>query len=306
MSTAQFCGGASDLTYVQQFYRNVSLSSGVNVSYIEAGSSSSPTILLLHGFPSSSNQYRNLITLLAPLYHVIAPDLPGYGQTTVPADFVFTFANLTTVIAAFLLALNITSYAAYIFDFGAAVALRLALQDPHPIKAIISQNGNAYLEGLGHPFWDPVEALWNSKNGSTEREAIRTAYLNLPATKSQYTVGVAPSDLDKIDPAAYNYDYLQQLGTTAKQDVQLDLLYDYRTNLPLYPEFQKYFRKSQVPLLAVWGKGDFIFVPAGAEAFKRDLPNAEIKFVEAGHFALEPKLEQIGGDIKKFLKEIKY
>ena len=287
-------------------YNTVSLRSGVNISYIEAGSPSSPTILLLHGFPSSANQYRNLITLLAPVYHVIAPDLPSYGQTTTPADFVFTFSNITDEVASFLLVLKITSYAAYIFDYGAPIAFRLALQDPKPIKAIISQSGNAYLEGLGHPFWDPIEALWNSKNGSAEREAVRSAYLNQAATKWQYTKGVPESDLHRIDPVAYTYDFLQGLATKEKQDVQLDLLYDYRTNLPLYPEFQKYLRESKVPLLAIWGRGDPIFVPPGAEAYKRDAYKPVVKLVDAGHFALETKVEEIGEEIRKFLKGVSY
>ncbi len=290
----------------RSFYQNVSLSSGVDVTYIEAGSPNHPTVLLLHGFPSSSNQYRNLITLLAPFYHVIAPDLPSYGQTTVPADFVYTFANITTVIAAFLLALKITSYAVYLFDYGAAVGLRLALENPNSIKAIVSQSGNAYVEGLSPTFWPIVEALWNSTNGTTQREAVRTAYLNQPITEFQYTHGVLQKDLDRIDPVAYTYDYLQNLGTYEKQNTQLDLLYDYRTNVPLYPKFQEYFRKSQVPLLAIWGKGDPIFIPAGAEAFKRDLPNAEVKLIDAGHFALEPKLFEIGNEMLKFLKRVGY
>ena len=287
-------------------YSNIDLPSGVNVSYVSAGSPDSPTVLLLHGFPSSSNQYRNLIPLLAYTYHVIAPDLPGYGQTTNPADFVFTFENLTNVIAAFLSALQITSYAVYIFDYGAPVAIRLALRDPKPIKAIITQNGNAYIEGFGQPFWDPIEGIWNSSNSAAARENVRNLYLNLEGTKFQYTQGFPTSDLPLVNPVAYTYDYLQHLSTKEKQDVQLDLLYDYRTNLPLYPDFQKYLRESKVPVLAVWGKGDPIFVPPGAEAFKRDAYNPVVKFVDAGHFALETKVKEIAEDILEFLKGIKF
>ena len=194
-------------------YNNVPLPSGVNVSYASAGSTSSPTILLLHGFPSSSNQYRNLIPLLASTYHIIAPDFPSYGQTTVPADFAYTFENLTKVIAAFLLASKITSYAVYIFDYGAPVAFRLALQDPKPIKAIITQNGNAYLEGLGHPFWTPIEGIWNSSNSEAARENVRKLYLGLEGTKYQYTQGFPEADLPLVNPVAYYYDYLQNRET---------------------------------------------------------------------------------------------
>ncbi|MCJ1451074.1 hypothetical protein MMC28_001408 [Mycoblastus sanguinarius] len=285
-------------------YNNISIL-GANVSYISAGSPDLPTLLLLHGFPSSSNQYRNLIPLLSSAYHIVAPDLPGFGLTTVPTSYVFSFANLAVTIGAFLTALNITSYAVYIFDYGAPVALRLALTNPNSIKAIISQNGNAYVEGLGHPFWDPVEALWKT-NSTANRDFLRDNLLTLDGTVAQYTTGVPASDLPLIDPAAYTYDYLvNELGSAA-QDRQLALLYDYRTNVAMYPAFQAYFRQSQVPLLAIWGKGDPAFVPAGAEAFKRDLPNAKVEFVDAGHFALETKVDVIAEQTLGFLKEVGY
>ena len=289
------------MSYLQT-YNTIPLPSGVNVSYTTAGSPSSPTLLLLHGFPSSSNQYRNLIPLLCATYHVIAPDLPGFGLTTTPPSFIFTFENLTNVIASFLEELKITSYIAYLFDYGAPVALRLALMNPNSTKAIISQSGNAYVEGIGHPFFDPVEALWASNDSATDREYLRKNLLTLAGTKFQYVTGVPTHDLPLIDPVAYTYDYDQNIKDADKTERQLDLLYDYRTNVALYPQFQAYFRRSQVPLLAIWGKGDPAFVPPGAEAFKRDLPKAEIMFVDAGHFALETKVGEIAREMLRFLK----
>ncbi|KAF6227891.1 hypothetical protein HO133_007619 [Letharia lupina] len=202
----------------------------------------------------------------------------------------FTFDNLALAISAFLTALDIGTYALYIFDYGAPVGLRLALSNPSSIKAIISQNGNAYVEGLGHPFWDPIEALW-AEPSPQNHEIIRNAVLTLEATVYQYTSGVPSDDLPL---------------TPADQDRQLALFYDYRNNVAMYPAFQAYFRESQVPLLAVWGKNDPAFVPAGAEAFKRDLPRAEVKFVDTGHFALETRLEDIAEDTLQFLKRIGY
>ena len=284
-------------------YNNVSLTAGENISYIEAGSHTHPTLLLLHGFPSSTSQFRNLIPLLSDTYHVIAPDLPGFGTTTVPSNYTFTFDNLTTTIGAFLKALEISSYAVYIFDYGAPIALRLALKDPKPIKAIISQNGNAYDEGFGHPFWDPIEALW-ANNSSENRETLRTGVLNLAVTQYQYTAGVPEKDLPLIDPVTYNYDYLKNLRTPEQQEIQLALFYDYRTNKQLYPTFQKYFRESQVPLLAVWGKGDPAFIYPGAEAFKRDLPKAKVVLLDGGHFLLETKVREVADEVKGFLKGV--
>ena len=284
-------------------YNNLTLASNTSISYISAGSPPLPHLRLLHGFPSSSNQFRNLIPLLASTYHIIAPDLPGFGLTTYPADYAFTFDNLAHTISAFLTALNITTYAIYIFDYGAPVGLRLALANPSSIKAIISQNGNAYVEGFGHPFWDPIEALWADPSPENY-ETVRNGVLTLEATAYQYTAGVPSQDLPLVNPAAYTYDYLKNVQTPADQDRQLALFYDYRNNVPKYPAFQAYFRESQVPLLAVWGKGDPAFVPAGAEAFKRDLPKAEVKFVDAGHFALETKVEDIAEETLRFLKSV--
>lgn len=287
-------------------YNNMALSDGTNISYISAGDPTLPPLLLLHGFPSSSNQFRNLIPLLLGTYHIIAPDFPGFGLTTYPVDYLFTFANLALTTGAFLTALNITSYAVYIFDYGAPVALRIALSKPESIKAIVSQNGNAYDEGFGHPFWDPIEALWASNNSAAAREVIRQGVLTLATTKYQYTAGVPAKDLSLVDPAAWTYDYLKNVAGSENQERQLDLLYDYRTNKALYPDFHNYFRETQVPLLAVWGKGDPAFIPPGAEAFKQDLPNSVIKFVDSGHFALETKVVEIAGELLKFLKGIGY
>ena len=286
-------------------YSNIGLSDGTNISYVEAGSPSNPTFLLLHGFPSSNNQFRNLIPLLAPFYHVIAPDLPGFGLTTSPKDYAFTFANFALSIQAFLDALDVKTYAVYIFDYGAPTALRIALKKPHSVKAIVSQNGNAYVEGFGHPFWDPIEALWKD-NSPHNRDFLRDNYLTLAGTKSQYTIGFPASDLPLVDPVTYNYDYLQNLEGKENQERQLDIFYDYRTNLDVYPKIQEYFRETQVPLLAVWGKGDPIFVPPGAKAFKKDLPHAKVELIDAGHFALETKAEEIAKKILHFFKEIHF
>ena len=290
--------------YPQTTYHNISVPDGSNVNYFTAGNPSNPAVLLLHGFPSSSNQYRNLAPLLASSFFVIAPDYPGFGLTTVPEGYVFTFENITLTIAAFLTALKITSYAVYIFDYGAPVGLRLALKNPDSVKAIISQNGNAYLEGLGD-FWKPIEDFWKT-NSTEDRESLRGSLLSFAATEGQYTLGFPKQDIPLVDPVSYNYDYLKNLVGKENQDHQLDLFYDYQNNVKLYPRFQEYFRESQVPLLAIWGQADLIFIPPGAEAFKRDLPKAIVEFVDAGHFAIETKYLYIAGQIKKFLKDIKY
>ena len=284
-------------------YTSVPLADGTNVSYVSAGAHHLPTLLLLMGFPSSSNQFRNLIPLLSSSYHVIAPDFPGFGLTTTPADYIFTFENLAATISALLVALNMGKYSMYIFDYGAPVGLRLAVKNPESVEAIVSQNGNAYVEGFGHPFWDPIMALWNETNPNSvaDREFLRDNYLTLASTKIQYTTGFPAEDLRLIDPVSYTYDYLVNLVGTEKQNRQLDLFYDYRTNVAQYPTYHEYFRKTQVPLLAIWGKGDPAFIPPGAEAFKKDLPNAIVKFVDAGHFALETKVKEIAGEVLRFL-----
>jgi pimeloyl-ACP methyl ester carboxylesterase len=276
------------------------LPNGIKVFYREAGSKSAPVVLLLHGFPSSSHQYVKLINLLAPKYHVIAPDLPGYGFTEVPSslNFEYSFANLATTTASFLDVLGISKFAVYIFDYGAPTALRLALQRPDAITAIISQNGNAYEDGFGD-FWNPIKAWWENNDTATA-DFIRNDFLNLQGTKGQYTTG--EPDVDVIDPATYYLDWVL-MERPGNKDIQLKLLMDYRTNVAMYPQFQEYFRKSQVPVLAVWGKNDNIFIPPGAEAFKRDLPKAEVHLLDAGHFAVESHTEEIADLMVKFLEK---
>ncbi|QIW97521.1 hypothetical protein AMS68_003039 [Peltaster fructicola] len=286
-------------------FHNLTVIESFNVHYLEAGAKSLPTLLLLHGFPASSNQFKTLAPLLAHKYHVVAPDYPGFGLTTYPDDFVFTFDNIAGVIAAFISALQISTYALYIFDYGAPVGLRIALQQPQAVKAIISQNGNAYDAGFGQDFWAPIFNLWNTSNSQAARDVIAQGVLSLSTTKAQYTTGVPASDLDQVDLIDPTLDYLLNLQGTANQEHQLDLFYDYRTNPRIYyPKFHEYFRKTQVPLLAIWGKGDPAFIPAGAEAFKQDLPKAVVKFVDTGHFALQTKLREIAHAILEFLPSV--
>ncbi|KAI3327934.1 alpha/beta-hydrolase [Xylariaceae sp. AK1471] len=272
---------------------------GINIFYREAGAKDAPVILLLHGFPSSSFMFRNLIPLLAKSYRVIAPDLPGYGFTEVPAQrqYEYTFANLAETIGSFLDALEIKRFAVYIFDYGAPTGLRLALNRPESVSAIISQNGNAYEEGFGKDFWAPIMKYWAS--GSLEdREALLPA-LTFGTTKSQYVDG-SPHP-GKVEPETYHLDQAL-MDQPGNKDIQLDLFYDYRTNVGLYPKFQKYFRDSNVPVLAVWGKNDVIFIPPGAEAFKRDVKDLELHFLDAGHFALETNEVEVARLIESFLK----
>ena len=273
---------------------------GVNVFYRTAGSTTNPTILLLHGFPSSSHQYRDLIPLLADKYRVIAPDLPGFGFTEVPEDrqYKYTFDNLAKTVSALLDELSVKDFIPYIFDYGAPVGLRLALERPSSVKAIISQSGNAYEVGLG-AFWDPIRKYWAS-GSQADREALKPYLLGHPPTKWQYEYGTP--DLSVVAPETYTLDYAL-LSRPGNNDIQLDLFQDYANNLPMYPKAQEYFRKSQVPLLAVWGKNDLIFVPPGAEAFKKDLPKADIELIDAGHFAVESDTVYIGQRILKFLEK---
>ncbi|KAF2435630.1 alpha/beta-hydrolase [Tothia fuscella] len=278
----------------------IGLPTGETVFYREAGSPSSPTILLLHGFPSSSHQYRNLISLLAPKYHLLAPDLPGFGFTTTPEDYVYSFDNIAETISTWLETMpnGPAKYSIYIFDYGAPTGLRLALKKPSAITAIISQNGNAYEEGLGE-FWAPIRKYWSS-HSAADREAL--GFLVKPeTTKMQYTLGTA--DQHSIAPETYTLDQAL-MDRPGNADIQLDLLYDYRTNLPLYPKFQEYFRNSQVPLLAVWGQHDIIFVQPGAEAFKKDLPEAQVSFLNAGHFAVETNTDEIAKLMVEFFQKI--
>ncbi len=272
---------------------------GVRVFYREAGAPLAPVLLLLHGFPTSSHMFRDLMPRLAKDFRVIAPDLPGFGFTQVETpDFTYTFDNLTRVVEGFIDALQLDSYAIYVFDYGAPVGFRLALAHPERVTAIISQNGNAYEEGLSEG-WNPIRAYWKEES-QTNREALR-AFLTPDTTRWQYTHGT--TDATQIAPESYTLDQalIERSGNT---DIQLDLFYDYRNNVALYPKFQSYFRQHQPPLLAVWGQNDPFFLPAGAQAFKRDNPNAQVHLFDTGHFALETHGLEIAGAIREFLAPI--
>jgi pimeloyl-ACP methyl ester carboxylesterase len=266
------------------------------IFYREAGLRSRPTILLLHGFPSSSHMFRELIPLLAPYYHVVAPDLPGFGFTQLDSsEPKLTFERLADRIEGFIDALQLDRYALYVFDYGAPVGFRLALHRPERVTALISQNGNAYVEGLSEG-WNPIQTYW--KNPSNENRNALRGFLSLETTKWQYTHGVAnPSE---IAPEGYTLDALL-MARPGNADIQLDLFLDYASNVSLYPTFQKYFREHRPPFLAVWGKNDPFFLPPGAEAFKRDIPDAEVHFLDTGHFALETHAGEIGSLIINFL-----
>ncbi len=267
----------------------------VSIFYREAGRREHPTILLLHGFPTSSHQFRHLIPRLADRYHVVAPDLPGFGFTTAPEGFRYSFASLAEAMAAFTDVIGLDRYAIYIFDYGAPVGLRLAMARPGAITAIISQNGNAYEEGLSDG-WAPTRAFWADPS-PINREAMLGMF-SLEATRWQYTHG-AP-DETQVAPEGYWLDYAL-MSRPGNADIQLSLIADYQTNLALYPRIHQYFRDWQPPLLAVWGDKDPFFAPAGAEAFRRDLPAAEVRLLDAGHFALETHAAEIAGLMRVFL-----
>ena len=271
---------------------------GVEVFYREAGPKTAPTVLLLHGFPSSSHMFRDLIPALADRYHVVAPDLPGFGFTSMPAarNYSYTFANLAETIARFTEALNLDRYAIYVFDYGAPIGFRLALRHPARISAIISQNGNAYEEGLSPEGWQPVRAYWE-KPTPENRNALR-AFLKPEATKWQYTHGAPDPSL--IAPEAYALDQVG-LNRPGNAEIQLDLFGDYQSNVALYPQFQAMFRTRKPPILAVWGKNDPFFLPPGAEAYRRDNPEAEVHLLDTGHFALETHRPEIAELIRDFL-----
>jgi pimeloyl-ACP methyl ester carboxylesterase len=272
---------------------------GLNIFYREAGKKSSPTLLLLHGFPTSSHMFRNLIPLLAENYHLVAPDFPGFGQTDLPnhKEFAYTFANLADVIAKFTEAIGLKKFSIYIFDYGSPVGLRIALKHPERIQAIISQNGNAYVEGLSDG-WNPIRAYWKEPT-QANRDALRSM-LTPQTTEFQYVNGVADKSLVSPDGRSLDDFYLARPGA---HEAQLDLFLDYAKNVELYPEFQKFFRKYKPPILAAWGRNDPFFLPAGAEAFKRDVPDAEVQFFDTGHFALETHCDEIVAAILKFLKK---
>ena len=277
-------------------YRTASVD-GLNVFYREAGDVTAPTVLLLHGFPTSSHMYRELIPALADRYHVIAPDLPGFGFTDAPdrAGFKYTFEHLTDVIERFTETLGLSHYTLFVFDYGAPVGFRLAVRHPERIAAVISQNGNAYLEGLSEG-WNPIQAYWKDPS-EQNRDALR-AFLKPETTQWQYTHGVP--NPERLSPDAWTLDSAL-LARPGNDEIQLDLFGDYQSNIALYPKFQEYIRSRKPPLLAVWGKNDPFFLPAGAEAFKRDNPDAEIHLLDAGHFALESQGPEIAAIIRNFL-----
>jgi len=272
---------------------------GVNVFYREAGPADAPVVLLLHGFPTSSFMYRELIPRLADRYHVIAPDLPGFGFTEVPADrhYTYTFDSLAHTIEAFTEALQLHHYALYIFDYGAPTGIRLAMAHPERVTAIVSQNGNAYEEGLGDA-WQPIQRYWREPT-LENRNAIRTA-LTPEGMKHEYSTGIAHPE--RLAPEGYTLD-AALLARPGNVDIQLDLFLDYANNVKLYPAFQAYFRASQPPLLAIWGEHDPYFIPAGAKAFKRDLPNATVQFLDTGHFATETNVNDIAAAMRTFLSK---
>ncbi|WP_326601562.1 alpha/beta hydrolase [Streptomyces sp. NBC_01799] len=274
---------------------------GLEVFYREAGDPQAPDVVLLHGFPTSSHMFRHLIPALADRYHVIAPDHIGFGQSAMPAleDFPYTFDALTEVTSDLLQHLGIDRFAMYVQDYGAPIGWRLALRAPDRITAIISQNGNAYVEGFVKPFWDGVFAYAQAPGPDTE--APMRGALTAEITRWQYVNGVADPSLVSPDNWVHDQALLDRPGN---DEIQLKLFRDYPTNVDLYPQVHQYFRDSQVPLLAVWGANDEIFGPAGAEAFSTDLPNAEIHLLESGHFALESHLEPITEHIRDFLGRV--
>jgi pimeloyl-ACP methyl ester carboxylesterase len=269
------------------------------IFYREAGDPNQTSLLLLHGFPSSSHMFRNLIPLLSDRFHIVAPDLPGFGFSQSPArsQFKYTFDNLATVIEAFTEVVRLQRYALYVFDYGAPVGYRLAMRHPDRVTAVVSQNGNAYEDGLSDA-WDPIRRYW-AEPTTKNREVVRDALLTFEGTRWQYTHGVANPEM--IAPESYTLD-AALLERPGNKDIQLDLFLDYASNVKLYPKFQEYFRKSQPPLLAIWGKNDPFFVPAGAKAFRKDLPGAKVQFLDTGHFATETHVVEIASAMKDFLE----
>lgn len=277
-------------------FRTVSID-GLDIFYREAGSRDHPTILLLHGFPTSSYMFRNLMSALADRFHLVAPDYPGYGNSSMPTvdEFDYTFDRLAEIVEKFITAIDLKKYSLYVMDYGAPVGYRIAAKNPERVEALIVQNGNAYDEGL-REFWDPIKAYWQER--SPENADKLKHLVTLEATKWQYTNGVR--NLEAISPDTWNMDqhFLDRPGNV---EIQLTLFYSYGTNPPLYPQWQEYFRKYQPPTLIVWGKNDYIFPAEGAYPYKRDLPNLEFHLLDTGHFALEEDGDAIANHIAQFL-----
>jgi pimeloyl-ACP methyl ester carboxylesterase len=280
------------------FHRTVNVN-GVEIFYREAGTRDKPTILLLHGYPTSSHMFRNLITDLSVRYHVIAPDYPGYGRSEQPSikGFDYTFDNMATIVEGFLDELKINTYSIYLMDYGAPIGFRIAAKYPERVESLIIQNGNAYEEGL-RDFWIPIKKYWNDY--TIENGIPLEGFHSPDGLKWQYTHGV--QDSTKISPDNWNLD-LQHLTRDENAEIQLAMFYDYRTNVPLYPEWQKYFRDHQPPTLIVWGKNDYIFPAEGAHPYKKDLKNLEFHLLDTGHFALEEKGDEIADYILNFLEK---
>ena len=273
---------------------------GIDVFYREAGDEANPTLLLLHGFPSSSHMFRNLVPTLADEFHLVAPDYPGFGNSAFPPpeEFDYTFENLAAAMRGFVDGIGLDKYSLYIQDYGAPIGLSIATAQPERVEALIVQNGNAYMEGFIMPFWEPLFAY--AKERSPENEAAARGALEIDAQRWQYTHGAR--DVEAISPDNWNLDQ-RFLDRPGNKEVQLGLFYDYQFNIAKYPVFQEYFRTHRPPTLIVWGKNDEIFGVAGAEAYKRDLPDAELHLLDTGHFALEEDLDVIAGHIRRFLGE---
>ncbi|MET3653135.1 alpha/beta fold hydrolase [Dyella japonica] len=270
---------------------------GLNIFYREAGSRDNPCVLLLHGFPTSSHMFRNLIPALADSYHVVAPDYPGYGQSDMPdrKAFTYSFDRYAEIVDKLLSELDIKRYAMYVMDYGAPVGWRLALKHPEQVTGLIIQNGNAYDEGLKE-FWDPIKKYWAERTDENAKPLLKL--FTLETTKFQYTDGV--DDVTRVSPDNWVHDQAL-LDRPGNSDIQLDMMYDYRTNLPLYPKVQEYLRKHQPPSIIVWGERDFIFPADGAHPYKRDLKDLDFHLIPTGHFALEDKADVIVPLIRDFL-----
>jgi len=276
---------------------------GQDIFYREAGPKDAPTIVLLHGFPTSSHMFRNLIPALSHKYHVIAPDYPGYGNSSMPLvnEYEYSFDHLAEVIDEFLIKKRIDKYTLYVMDYGAPIGFRIAAKHPERTQALIVQNGNAYDEGL-LKFWDPIKAFWKDKTAENDK-ALRDALLTIDATKWQYTHGVR--NVESISPDTWTMDQCK-LDRPGNKDIQIELFYSYGTNPGLYPEWQEYFRKHQPPTLVVWGKNDPIFPEEGAHPYKRDLKNIDFHILDTGHFALEEDGDIISDLILKFMEKKTY